>query len=140
MTDEIFDKGIHVNKIIKKACDETWLLALELFEDLPGDEYKDIVDNLNRDREMIISSPGYIGDMILNCKQNQSRNYQFGKLIADKKISIEHAKKNIGTIEGYDCCKTLVEKYGARSELTNLLYQIINSQSEDRENIIRKIL
>nr|AAY90015.1 predicted GpsA [uncultured bacterium BAC13K9BAC] len=140
MTDEIFDKGIHVNKIIKKACDETWLLALELFEDLPGDEYKDIVDNLNRDREMIISSPGYIGDMILTCKQNQSRNYQFGKLIADKKISIEHAKKNIGTIEGYDCCKTLVEKYGARSELTNLLYQIINSQSEDRENIIRKIL
>ena len=59
---------------------------------------------------MIISSPGYIGDMILTCKQNQSRNYQFGKLIADQKISIEDAKNTIGTVEGYDCCITFIEK------------------------------
>ena len=27
MVDEYFDKGIHTNKIIKKACEETWQLA-----------------------------------------------------------------------------------------------------------------
>ena len=140
MADEFFDKGVHVNKIIKIACEETWQLALELFDYLPSDEYKDIVDNLNRERDIIISSPGYIGDMILTCKQNQSRNYQFGKLIADQKISIEDAKKKIGTVEGYDCCKTLVEKYEVRSELTNILYRIINFESEDRRKIIKTFL
>ena len=140
MVDVFFDKGAHTNKIIKKACEETWQLAKEYLEHIPKNEYEIIVKSFNDDKDLIISSPGYIGDMILTCKQNQSRNYQFGKLIADQKISIDDAKNRIGTVEGYDCCKTLVEKVGVKSELTNLLYQIINSQSEERESIISTVL
>ena len=32
MADEYFDKGIHTNKIIKKACEETWHQAIEMWE------------------------------------------------------------------------------------------------------------
>ena len=90
---------------------------------------------------MIISSPGYIGDMILTCKQNQSRNYRFGKLIADQKISIEYAKNIIGTVEGYECCQTLVEHtdrsgYG----LTSLLHKILKSKSTERERLLKEFL
>ncbi len=42
MTDEYFKKGVHTNKIIKKACDETWHQALEMWEFLHGNEYKGI--------------------------------------------------------------------------------------------------
>ena len=140
MVDEFFDKGAHTNKIIKKACEETWQLAREYIEHLPTNEYEIIVKSFNDDKDLIISSPGYIGDMILTCKQNQSRNYQFGKLIADQKINIDDAKNTIGTVEGYDCCITLVEKVGVKSELTNILYRIINSRNEDRERIISTVL
>ena len=84
-------------------------ISSRIFDHPHTNEYEIIVDNLNHDKDIIISSPGYIGDMILTCKQNQSRNYQFGKLIADQKISIEDAKNTIGTVEGYDCCITLVK-------------------------------
>ena len=74
MVDEYFDKGIHTNKIIKKACEETWQLAKEYIEHLTTNEYEIIVKSFNDDKDLIISSPGYIGDMILTSMQNQSRN------------------------------------------------------------------
>ena len=79
--------------------------------------------------------------MILTCKQNQSRIYQFGKLIADKKISIEDAKNSIGTIEGYECCKTLME-HSKRSVngLTMLLHEILKSKSTEREGLLKEFL
>ena len=101
MVDEFFDKGAHTNKIIKKACEETWQLAREYIEHLPTNEYE---------------------------------------ITADQKINIDDAKNAIGTVEGYDCCITLVEKVGVKSELTNILYQIINSRNEDRERIISTVL
>tara|TARA_B100001248_G_scaffold252468_1_gene228665 strand:- start:4 stop:1017 length:1014 start_codon:yes stop_codon:yes gene_type:complete len=141
LADEYFDKGIHTNKIIKKACEETWQLAVGPFDHPQPNGYQDIVDNLNRDKDIIFSSPGYIGDMILTCKQNQSRNYRFGKLIADEKLSIEDAKNSIGTIEGYECCKTLM-KYSKHSGdgLTMLLYEILKSKSTEREGLLKEFL
>ena len=141
MADEYFDKGIHANKIIKKACEETWSQAMEVWEFLRGNEYKGIAYDLSHEKELIISSPGYIGDMILTCKQKQSRNYQFGKLIADPKISIEDAKQSIGTVEGYDCCQTLVEKSKFISNgLTKLLYDILKSSNSERERLLKEFL
>jgi len=141
MADECFKKGVHTNKIIKKACEETWSQAMEVFEFLHGNEYKGIAHDLSHDKELIISSPGYIGDMILTCKQNQSRNYQFGKLIADPKISVEDAKQSIGTVEGYDCCQTLVEKSKCISNgLTKLLYDILKSGNSERERLLKEFL
>ena len=141
MVDEYFDKGIHTNKIIKKACDETWQLAAGPFDHPQPYGYQDIVDNLNHDKDIIISSPGYIGDMILTCKQNQSRNYQFGRLIADQKISIEDAKNSIGTIEGYECCHTLMKHSKQSGDgLTILLYEILKSQFTERKGLLKEFL
>tara|TARA_B100000683_G_scaffold257896_1_gene279917 strand:- start:14880 stop:15890 length:1011 start_codon:yes stop_codon:yes gene_type:complete len=140
MTDEYFDKGTHVNKIIKKACEEVWQQNLKDWEFLPAETYKNMTDNLNHNKEAIISSPGFIGDMILTCKQSQSRNYQFGKLIADSKITVEDAKNKIGTVEGYDCCQTLVEKKYITNSLTKLLYNILKSNSTDRERLLKQFL
>ena len=141
MVDEYFDKGIHTNKIIKKACEETWQLAVGPFDHSQPNGYQDIADNMNHDKDIIISSPGYIGDMILTCKQNQSRNYQFGKLIADQKISIEDAKNSIGTIEGYECCHTLMKhSKQSRDGLTMLLYKILKSKFTEREGLLKEFL
>ena len=141
MVDEYFDKGIYTNKIIKKACEETWQLAVGPFDHPHTNGYQDVVDNLNHDKDMIISSPGYIGDMILTCKQNQSRNYQFGKLIAGQKTSIEDAKNIIGTVEGYECCQTLMEHSERNcNSLTTLLYEILKSKSTEREGLIKGFL
>lgn len=141
MADEYFEKGIHTNKIIKKACDETWQLAAGSFDHPQPYGYQDIVDTLNHDKDIIISSPGYIGDMILTCKQNQSRNYQFGRLIADQKISIEDAKNSIGTIEGYECCHTLMKHSKQSGDgLTMLLYEILKSKFTEREGLLKEFL
>ena len=141
MVDEYFDKGIHTNKIIKKACEETWQLAVGPFDHSQPNGYQDIADNLNHDKDIIISSPGYIGDMILTCKQNQSRNYQFGRLIAEQKISIEDAKNSIGTIEGYECCHTLMKHSKQSGDgLTMLLYEILKSKFTEREGLLKEFL
>ena len=136
MADKYYSKGVYSNAIIKKACQETWQKGIEAFNGQDG-----AIDNLNKDRESIITSPGCIGDMILTCKQDQSRNYQFGKLIADKDVSIEDAKSIVGTVEGYDCCVTLIEKtQSTEGELTNILYKIIKSENTQREKLLRDFL
>ena len=136
MADKYFSKGIHSNMIIKKACQETWQRGIEIFN-----ENSKNIDHLNKDRNSIITSPGCIGDMILTCKQNASRNYQFGKLIADQDISGEDAKSMVGTVEGYDSCITLVEKTQVSlGELTNLLYKIIKAENSQRENLLKDFL
>ena len=136
MADKYYSKGVYSNVIIKKACQETWQKGIEAFNGYDGP-----IDVLNKDRDSIITSPGCIGDMILTCKQDQSRNYQFGKLIADADVSIEDAKSIVGTVEGYDCCITIIEKtQSTEGELSNLLYKIIKSQNTKREKLLRDFL
>ena len=136
MADKYFSKGKYSNMIIKKACQETWQRGIEIFN-----KNGKKTDYLIKDRNSIITSPGCIGDMILTCKQNVSRNYQFGKLLADSSISIEDAMSMVGTVEGYDCCITLVDKtQSARGELTNLLYKIIKAENTQRESLLKDFL
>ena len=136
MADKYSSKGVHSNMIIKKACQETWQRGIEIF----NKNYKNI-DDLNKDRNSIITSPGCIGDMILTCKQNVSRNYQFGKLMADSSISIQDATTMVGTVEGYECCLTLVDKtQSAQGELTSLLYKIIKAENTQRESLLKDFL
>jgi glycerol-3-phosphate dehydrogenase (NAD(P)+) len=136
MADKYYSKGLYSNAIIKKACQETWQKGVEAFNGHDG-----AFNNLNKDRDSIITSPGCIGDMILTCKQDQSRNYNFGKLIADANVSIEDAMSTVGTVEGYDCCITLIEKtQSTEGELSNMLYKIIKSQNTQREKLLRDFL
>ena len=116
-------------------------MQLEGYEFDDDNDKKNWINDLNKNREAIITSPGYIGDMILTCKQDQSRNYQFGHLISKSDISIKQAKDKIGTVEGYDCCLSLVEKSSRKQgELTNLLYMIINSKNNERINLLKSFL
>ena len=47
----------------------------------------------------------------------------------------------VGTVEGYDCCITLIEKTkSTEGELSNLLYKIIKSQNTQREKLLRDFL
>ena len=52
-------------------------------------------------------------------------------------MSIEQAKDKIGTVEGYDCCISLVENPRKQGELTNLLYTTINSKNNDRGKFVK---
>ena len=144
MSDNYFGKGKYTNSIIKKACDETWQMSHEQLHILPFEDdsdEKNFNEYLSNEREKIIASPGYIGDMILTCKQDQSRNYQFGNLISKSDISVEQAKRDIGTVEGYDCCISLVKKSELKQgELTNLLYDIIKSDSTKRKQQLKDFL
>ena len=141
MADKYYGKGVHTDKIIKKACEGTWQSVLNLFSHLPADEFQNQVEYYTQHKDIIISSPGFIGDMILTCKQNQSRNYQFGMLIADEKTSIEDAKNSIGTIEGYECCHTLMKHSKQSGDgLTMLLYEILKSEIKERERLLKEFL
>ena len=143
MADNYFDKGTYTNKIIKKACDEAWKISYDKVVGLIelGSISQSYLNNLNDEKEKIITSPGYIGDMILTCKQKQSRNYQFGNLISQSDISIDKANSEIGTVEGYDCCISLVENSLLRQgDLTNLLYDIIKCSSKKREELLKVFL
>lgn len=41
-----------------------------------------------------------LGDLVLTCGSNQSRNFQFGRLVAEGKESVE-VLKSLGTVEGF---------------------------------------
>ena len=143
MSDSFFGKGKHTNTIIKKASDETWKMSYEALskDKFEYDDSRDIYDHLNKNKKKIITSPGYVGDMILTCNQDQSRNYQFGNLISDMDTSIVEAKNKIGTVEGYDCCITLVEQSSyAIGKLTKLLYEIIKCENTMREKVLKDFL
>ena len=61
--------------------------------------------------------------------------------ITDKKISIEDAKSSIGTIEGFECCQTLMEHSKQSGDgLTMLLYEILKSKSTEREGLLKEFL
>ena len=133
MSDKSYGLGVHTNKIIKIACDETLKMVNEL---------TNIKSSHHSDKsEDIVMMPGFIGDMILTCKQDKSRNYQFGSLIADKTISIKQAKEMVGTVEGFDCCTTLVEKSPyTEGSLTKLLYEILHCENSQREELLTNFL
>ncbi len=143
MSDSFFGKEKYTNIIIKKASDEIWKMSYKALSD-EKEEYdfpKNLDNYLSENKERIVTSPGFIGDMILTCKQETSRNYQFGKLISDADTTIRDAKNYIGTVEGYDCCITLIEKSSyAVGNITKLLYEIINCANTRREDILSNFL
>ncbi len=51
------------------------------------------------------------------------------------------AKNSIGTVEGYDCCQTLVEKSKCiPNGLTELLYDILKSGNSERAKLLKEFL
>ena len=128
VSDNLFSEN-KSDLLIKIACNEVISMYCSL---------NNIHDNNLND--VIINSPGCIGDMNLTCKQEKSRNYQFGRLITDESLSISNALTDIGTVEGYECCKTLIEKSKVlKSTVAKTLYNILSKPAK-RSNYIQDLL
>ncbi|HGN1707491.1 TPA: NAD(P)H-dependent glycerol-3-phosphate dehydrogenase [Providencia rettgeri] len=69
-----------------------------------------------------------LGDLVLTCTDNQSRNRRFGMMLGDG-ISVEDAEKEIGqVVEGYRNTKevrALAERAGVEMPITEQIYQIL---------------
>ncbi|WP_272693610.1 NAD(P)H-dependent glycerol-3-phosphate dehydrogenase [Providencia sp. PROV039] len=69
-----------------------------------------------------------LGDLVLTCTDNQSRNRRFGMMLGDG-ITVEQAEKEIGqVVEGYRNTKevrALAERAGVEMPITEQIYQIL---------------
>lgn len=68
-----------------------------------------------------------IGDLVVTCTSEHSRNHSFGKLIG-KGISTEEARKVVGTVEGYyatEAAKRLADKYDVEMPIVNECYRVL---------------
>ena len=68
-----------------------------------------------------------IGDLIVTCTSLHSRNRRAGTLIG-KGVSPEEAVKQVGTVEGYYCCKAaygLAQKMNVEMPITAQLFKIL---------------
>lgn len=77
-----------------------------------------------------------LGDLILTCSSDESRNRRAGRLIG-KGLSIEEAKEEIGmTIESIDnieIAKKLSEKYNVEMPIVNSVYKVLHKEIDVRE-------
>ena len=66
--------------------------------------------DIQENKEMIktLSSPACLGDMILTCYKDHSRNGRLGLSLIDK-FNLDHVLKDIGTVEGYLSTSTLYQ-------------------------------
>ncbi|RDH41159.1 MAG: NAD(P)-dependent glycerol-3-phosphate dehydrogenase [Candidatus Aquirickettsiella gammari] len=68
-----------------------------------------------------------LGDLVLTCTDNQSRNRRLG-LALGRGQTLEETKKLIGTTEGYDTAKNifyLLEKYAIKAPFCEGVYRIL---------------
>ena len=78
-----------------------------------------------------------IGDLIVTCTSEHSRNNAFGKLVG-KGISVEEAKRAVGTVEGFfatEAAKKLADKYQVEMPIINECYAILYENKSARESI-----
>ncbi|MFZ0219461.1 MAG: NAD(P)H-dependent glycerol-3-phosphate dehydrogenase [Candidatus Aquirickettsiella sp.] len=71
-----------------------------------------------------------LGDLVLTCTDNQSRNRRLGLALGQGR-SLEETKALIGTTEGYDTAKNiffLIKKYGVKAPFCESVYSILYEQ------------
>lgn len=71
-----------------------------------------------------------LGDLVLTCTDNQSRNRRLGLALGQGR-SLEESKKLIGTTEGYETAKNiffLLKKYGVKAPFCEGVYHILYEQ------------
>ncbi len=75
-----------------------------------------------------------LGDLVLTCTDNQSRNRRLGLALGQGQ-SLEEAKKLIGTTEGYETAKNiffLISKYGVNAPFCEGVYRILYEQKSPK--------
>ena len=87
-----------------------------------------ILDAFNCDKRTVLSFAG-IGDLLLTCTTEKSRNYSFGKLLGEKpeKEKIEEYLKNT-TVEGYYTLESIYQLLKDKQvsiPIIDLIYEIV---------------
>ena len=78
-----------------------------------------------------------LGDLIVTCTSEHSRNNAFGKLVG-RGISVPEALKAVGTVEGYfatEAAKKLADKHGIEMPIINECYKILYENTSAKESI-----
>ena len=77
-----------------------------------------------------------LGDLVLTCTDNQSRNRRFGMMLGQD-ISVEQAQHNIGqVVEGYRNTKevrALASRFGVEMPITEQIYQVLYCEKPARD-------
>ncbi|WP_130832677.1 NAD(P)H-dependent glycerol-3-phosphate dehydrogenase [[Erwinia] mediterraneensis] len=77
-----------------------------------------------------------LGDLVLTCTDNQSRNRRFGIMLGQG-ADVETAQRNIGqVVEGYKNTKevrALAERFGVEMPITEQIYQVLYCEKPARE-------
>lgn len=80
-----------------------------------------------------------LGDLVLTCTDNQSRNRRFGIMLGEGK-SVDEAQRQIGqVVEGYRNTKEvwiLSQRYGVEMPITEQIYQVLYAGKDAREAAI----
>ncbi|MEO0344361.1 MAG: NAD(P)H-dependent glycerol-3-phosphate dehydrogenase [Pseudomonadota bacterium] len=79
-------------------------------------------------REDTLWSPAGLGDLILTCTSPKSRNFRFGKMIANG-VSVQTALSDLGTVEGYSAVAALLKVVPAeRLPVVSTLDQVLRGE------------
>lgn len=77
-----------------------------------------------------------LGDLVLTCTDNQSRNRRFGIMLGQG-LGVQEAQDKIGqVVEGYRNTKevlALAQRYGVEMPITEQIYQVLYSHKNARE-------
>jgi glycerol-3-phosphate dehydrogenase (NAD(P)+) len=77
-----------------------------------------------------------LGDLVLTCTDNQSRNRRFGIMLGQGK-GVQEAQDSIGqVVEGYRNTKevlALAQRYGVEMPITEQIYQVLYCHKNARE-------
>jgi len=77
-----------------------------------------------------------LGDLVLTCTDNQSRNRRFGIMLGQG-VDVESAQQQIGqVVEGYRNAKevrALAARYGVEMPITEQIYQVLYCEKSARE-------
>ena len=81
-----------------------------------------------------------LGDLILTCSSDESRNRRAGRLIGKGK-TIEEAKKEIGmtieSVENIEVAKKLAEKYDVEMPIVNAAYDVLYNNLKPQDAVNR---
>ena len=94
-------------------------------------DLENIIISLGGNKETLIT-PGAIGDLVLTCNSNNSRNFMYGYILATDRVEANNFLST-HTVEGYNTLKTLIELLDYKHfdiPVINYLKRIIFDNSE----------
>lgn len=99
-------------------------------------DIEDILRLFNADKKTVLSYSG-IGDLLLTCTSEKSRNFCYGKLLGEgnsEKVIAEYTKNN--TVEGLYSLKSvheLLEKNNLNAPIISIIYDIVFGDKSVKE-------